>query len=144
MKITKELLKELYEEYNQTYFGGVLGKCEFSLFPKTVCALGKFNDREDNKGRAKDRIWIGTSVIWNEDLLRNVMIHEMAHLYVRRIDNCRFDGLLGHGRRFRKQVRRIKKEFGIDIDTKSWKVDWYNPDFYPKRWEKILLWIIDR
>jgi hypothetical protein len=54
------------------------------------------------------------------------------------------DGVLGHGRRFRRQARRLKRDFGIDIDTRNMKVDFINPDLYPKRWETILLWIIDR
>ena len=36
IKVTKELLQQLYAEYNEIYFGGVLGKCEFFLFPKTT------------------------------------------------------------------------------------------------------------
>ena len=40
MKVTKELLKELYAQYNEIYFGGALGKCEFYLFPKTTAFLG--------------------------------------------------------------------------------------------------------
>ena len=81
MKVTKELLKELYAEYNQTYFGGVLGECEFHLFPKTTGFLGAYRDRVDRKGKSKDRIWIGTCVKWNETLLRDVLVHEMIHLY---------------------------------------------------------------
>ena len=40
MKVTKELLKELYAQYNKIYFDGVLGECEFFLFPKTTGFLG--------------------------------------------------------------------------------------------------------
>ena len=144
MKVTKELLKELYAEYNQTYFGGVLGECEFHLFPKTTGFLGAYRDHVDRKGKAQDRIWIGTCVKWNETLLRDVLVHEMIHLYNRRIDGRKHDGLLGHGRYFRRQVRRIKKQFGINVDDRFKKVEFLNPKFQPKRWEIILTWIIDR
>ena len=132
MKVTKELLKELYIEYNQTYFDGVLGDCEFHLFPKTTGFLGAYRNHVDRKGRLKDRIWIGTCVKWNETLLRDVLVHEMVHMYNHRIDGRKHDGLLGHGRYFRRQVRRIKK------------VEFLNPKFQPKKWEIILCWLIDR
>ena len=34
MKVTKELLKRLFDEYNKLYFDGKLGKCNFSFFTK--------------------------------------------------------------------------------------------------------------
>ena len=144
MKITKELIKERFDEYNQIYFSGVLGKCRFYLLPKSQSILGKYNGQEDKNRKAIDRIGIGTSVIWNEDLFKRVLIHEMVHMYNTRIDKCRLDGVLGHGRRFRREARRLKKEFGIDIDTRNMKIEFINPNLYPKRWETILLRIIDR
>lgn len=144
MKITKELIKERFDEYNQIYFSGVLGKCRFYLLPKSQSILGKYNGQEDKNGKPIDRIGIGTAVIWNEDLFKLVLIHEMVHMYNTRIDKCRLDGVLGHGRRFRREARRLKEEFGIDIDTRNMKIEFINPKLYPKRWETILLWIIDR
>ena len=144
MKITKELIKERFDEYNQIYFSGVLGKCRFYLLPKSQSILGKYNGQEDKNGKPIDRIGIGTAVIWNEELFKRVLIHEMVHMYNTRIDKCRLDGLLGHGRRFRREARRLKEEFGIDIDTRNMKIEFINPKLYPKRWETILLRIIDR
>ena len=144
MKITKELIKERFDEYNQIYFSGVLGKCRFYLLPKSQSILGKYNGQEDKNGKPIDRIGIGTAVIWNEDLFKLVLIHEMVHMYNTRIDKCRLDGVLGHGRRFRREARRLKEEFGIDFDTRNMKIEFINPKLYPKRWETILLWIIDR
>ena len=144
MKITKELIKERFDEYNQIYFSGVLGKCRFYLLPKSQSILGKYNGQEDKNGKPIDRIGIGTAVIWNEELFKRVLIHEMVHMYNTRIDKCRLDGVLGHGRRFRREARRLKKEFGIDINTRNMKVEFINPELYPKRWETILLRIIDR
>jgi hypothetical protein len=144
MKITKELIKERFDEYNHIYFSGVLGKCRFYLLPKSQSILGKYNGQEDKNGKPIDRIGIGTAVIWNEELFKRVLIHEMVHMYNTRIDKCRLDGVLGHGRRFRREARRLKKEFGIDINTSNMKVEFINPELYPKRWETILLRIIDR
>ena len=144
MKVTKELLKELFDQYNETYYGGVLGKCEFSLIPKTIGGLGRYQNWVDSRGKERDRISIGTIAVWNETLLRDVLVHEMAHMYVRRIDGIKHDGLLGHGRHFRRQVRRIKREFGFDIDDRFKKVEYVHPKYERKRWDMILSWIIDR
>ena len=57
---TKQDIKELYDECNQMYFWGRLGKCDFMFFSRNVGFLGWYNSREDKNGKPKDRIWIGT------------------------------------------------------------------------------------
>lgn len=143
MKVTKELIKERFDEYNQKYFNGQLGKCKFYLLPKTKSTLGKYNGQEDKNGKPVDRIGIGTGVIWTEEAFKRVLIHEMVHMYNRRIDNCVWDGVLGHGRRFKRQCRRLKKEYGIDVLSLP-EVEFIKKEFSPKCWERILLWLIDR
>lgn len=143
MKLTKDILKDLYRECNELYFGGVLGRCDFSLFSKMYPYLGSYCAKEDKQGKIKDKIWFGTSVKWNEELLRQVMVHEMVHMYIRRVEGHKHDGVLGHGWRFRRQARRLRKEHGIEV-LRWTNVEFYNEKFYPKRWEKILLWLIDR
>ena len=143
MTITKELLRELYKEYNAKYFGNQLGKCEFALFTKNITTLGSYFSREDKKGRPKDKIWIGTSIYWNEEILKRVLIHEMIHMYVCRIEGHKYDGLLGHGWRFRRQCRRIRKQYGIEAQ-KLPKIEYINKEHEPKLWERVVLWIIDR
>ena len=143
MVVTKELLKELFAEYNKLYFDGRLGKCDFSFFSKKQSILGWYCAKEDSKGRPNDKIWIGTSVVWREEHLQRILIHEMIHMYVYRVEGHKYDGVLGHGWRFRRQCRRIRKHYGIEA-LKLPDVEFINPKFYPKLWEKILLWIIDR
>ena len=60
MIVTKDLLKTLFNEYNEKYFYGKLGKCNFSFFPKNLSILGKYNSKNDKNGKPKDKIWIGT------------------------------------------------------------------------------------
>jgi hypothetical protein len=59
MKVTKELLKSLFDEYNKLYFDGKLGKCNFSFFTKNLSILGSYNSQNDKNGKPKDKIWIG-------------------------------------------------------------------------------------
>ena len=118
MKITKELIKKKFKEYNDKYFNSILPKCEFSAcklhcFGQYTCAKSKSSKR--------NRIWITTDVDWTEETLKDVLIHEMIHHYVTTVDGCElFDGfswygLFGHGKHFRKQVNRLKKEFGLNV-----------------------------
>lgn len=143
MKITKELIKERFEEYNQKYFNKQLGRCKFYLLPKNNSILGKYNCQEDNNGNLIDRIGIGTGVVWTEETFKHVLIHEMVHMYNRRVDNCVWDGVLGHGRRFRRQCRRLKREFGINVLGVP-DIVYLKKENSPKIWERIFFWIIDR
>ena len=143
MELTKDILKYLYQECNELYFGGVLGACDFSLFSKNLTYLGWYCAKEDKHGKIKDKIWFGTGVYWNEEALRNIMVHEMVHMYVHRIEGHKHDGVLGHGWRFRRQARRLKKEHGIDV-LRMPKLEFRNKKHRPKLWEKVLLWLIDR
>ena len=119
MKITKEDLKARFDEYNRLYFGSALPRCEFSV-TKLSC-LGRYMLSSGKNGKRKYRIGITIDVNWTEETLRDVLIHEMIHHYVIAIDGCKgidgfsWYGLFGHGKRFRRQVRRIKRQFGQNI-----------------------------
>ena len=142
-ELSKDELKKRFEELNVLCFDGELGRCGFSLFSRNISHLGWYQDRNDKNGKPKDKIWFGTSVKWTNELLEAVMVHEMIHMYVYRIEKCKYDGLLSHGRRFRRKCKQIKKAHGIDALTLP-KVEFINKDFYPKLWERALLWLIDR
>lgn len=143
MTPTKELLKKLYKEYNEKYFYGKLGKCDFSFFSKNISFLGWYCGKETCKNIPNDKIWIGTAVKWTEDALKCVLIHEMIHMYVYRIEGHKYDGIFGHGRRFRKQCKRLKKEFGLDV-LRSPNIEYINKKFSPKLWERIFTYLFDR
>ena len=119
MKITKEDLKVRFDEYNRQYFDSVLPRCEFSVI-KLSC-LGRYMFSSGKNGKRKYRIRLTSDVNWTEESLRDVLIHEMIHHYVVAIDGCKgidgfsWYGLFGHGKRFRRQVRRIKRQFGQNI-----------------------------
>lgn len=143
MQLTKEYLRVLYKEYNEKYFNNVLGKCDFSFFSKNILYLGWYSAKNDKNGKPKDKIWIGTSIKWTNEALERVLIHEMVHMYVYRVKKCKHDGILGHGRNFRKKCKEIKNTYGIDVLTLP-KVEFINKKASPKLWERIILWLIDR
>ena len=142
MKLTKELLKERFAEYNKAYFNGELGPCKFGFLYKSDGLYGKFCAQENRSGKLIGRIMLGTSIEWNEERLRSVLVHEMIHMYVRIVEGCWFDGLLGHGRRFRRHRRRLKRDYGLQIDIHG-NYEHIDKKLDPKRWERVLLWLID-
>lgn len=141
--LTREEIKRRFDIYNAKYFGGKLGKCRFFIFPKNTLAFGKYTDNTLKDGSIRSSIHIGQSTVWTEKKLELIIVHEMIHMYVRTIEGVRFDGLLGHGRHFRRQQKRLKKEFGLKIEVHP-NFEPKPPKQYPKTWERVLLWLIDR
>ena len=103
MEITKILLKQKFEEYNKLYFNNELPMCRFTYtYMRDV--FGRYMTDNTPKGKKMD-----------EEMLRELLVHEMIHHYVRTIDGVFFDGFFCHGRHFVRQVKRIKKQYGLDI-----------------------------
>ena len=109
-----EMFTEKFNEYNKLYFNGELGKCRFYFLGKECGLLGKYLYYDDN-GKNESRIGIKRNIDDFDVKLKSTLIHEMVHMYVTTIEGVKHDGLFGHGRRFRKHNRRLKKEFGILI-----------------------------
>lgn len=107
-----ELLSDKFDEYNKLYFSGKLGKCRFYFLSKKCGMLGKYLFYEKN---GESRIGIKKDIENFEFRLKEILIHEMVHMYVTTVEGIKRDGLFGHGRRFRKQKRRLKMEFGLFI-----------------------------
>ncbi len=146
MKITKEDLKVRFDEYNHQYFNSVLPQCEFSVI-KLSC-LGRYMFSSGKKGKRKYRIRLTSDVNWTEESLRDVLIHEMIHHYVIAIDGCMgidgfcWYGLFGHGKRFRRQVRRLKREHGFKIHIHGDSNLYHKNERVPTtRWGKFVRYI---
>lgn len=113
IKLTKEEIKRRFDIYNVKYFGGkLIGKCKFYIFSKEVGSFGKYTYYINNDGSRTNKIYVGQSTVWTDEKLEQIIVHEMIHMYVHTVENVKIDGLLGHGRHFKKHMRRLKKEFG--------------------------------
>ena len=146
MKITKEDLKVRFDEYNHQYFNSVLPQCEFSVI-KLSC-LGRYMFSSGKNGKRKCRIRLTSDVNWTEETLRDVLIHEMIHHYVVAIDDCKgidgfsWYGLFGHGKRFRRQVKRIKRKYGLKIHIHGDSNLYHKNEKIPTtRWGKFVRFI---
>ncbi len=110
--ITKEKMAALFDECNHQYFGGVLKKCRYSLF-KSENQYARYTNHLTQKG-LEGHIWFSYSHEWDFNLFKSFMIHEMIHHYVRTIENSN-GGIFRHNWRFRRQCRRLKREYGIIV-----------------------------
>ena len=121
MEITKELLKHKFMEYNKLYFNNELPMCTFS-YNYMRDAFGRYTTHTKSNGRKVGHIRISKSIDLDEEMLKELMVHEMIHHYVRIIEGVFFDGFFCHGRHFVRQIKRIKKEHGLEIQVFS--PDW--------------------
>lgn len=121
MKITKEDIITRFNEYNKKYFDGILPPCKCHvIIKKEHTPLGFYNPIE-RKGKLIGNIWIASNVDWNEEDLREVIVHEMIHHYVRMIEGHK-GGLFGHNWRFKRQCKRLKDDYGLTINTISYNI----------------------
>lgn len=142
-KLDKEDIKVRYDEYNEKYFDGKLGKCKFHFYPKSTRFLGGYSNKTDKKGKITHQIWIGTYVQWTDYNLKLLLLHEMIHLYNHTVEPPFWKGTLGHGRCFRRQVRRLKKEHGIIIGNYDNLTDVNGNNLKSPLWSKIITFLLD-
>ena len=75
----------------------------------------------ERRGKLIGHIWIASNVDWNEEDLREVIVHEMIHHYVRMIEGHE-GGLFGHNWRFKRQCKRLKRDYGLNIHIFSYNI----------------------
>lgn len=113
IKPTKDYLKMKFNEYNELYFDGILPPCKISVH-KAKGYFGSYNILSGNK----PRISIAEYVYWTEEELKLTLIHEMVHHYVCFIDKPKHF-VLPHGYLFRRECRKLKNKYGLDIRVLS-------------------------
>ena len=106
LKITKDLIASKFDECNRKYFNGILEPCKFHTFrmPRTFGMYGRLM----YKGKYVGNIWIASNVKWTEEAFATIEKHESI--------------IFKHGWRFKRQCRRLKREFGITIGLYGPKV----------------------
>ncbi|MBQ1611433.1 MAG: SprT-like domain-containing protein [Muribaculaceae bacterium] len=115
MKASIELIEEKFNEYNKMYFNNELFKPTFRL-KRSFGTLGLFvcTRKSLQKGR---RLW-GTAIEiscyydWTEEMLRDIIVHEMIHFYLAK---KHIDDTLSHGEAFLAMANRLNREYGLSI-----------------------------
>ena len=87
-EFTKADLKERFDEYNTLYFDGRLGKCKFYWMSPNQNNYGKYVDQPSPNGIIS-KIGVARNTIWTEENLRELLVHEMIHMYSRTIEGKR-------------------------------------------------------
>ena len=72
---------------------------------------GRYTNKQDDDGTVHGKIWITNDVDWTEDVLREVIVHEMIHHYVKSIKKKNEYLFFKHGFQFRKKMRQLNKDF---------------------------------
>ena len=142
MKVTKWLLRKKFIEYNKLYFDDKLDCCQFSFLNKSNSAYGKYVRKKTACHKEESLISIGQCTIWNEESIREVLVHEMIHMYVETVEKKHFDGLVGHGWRFRRQCRRIRRNYGLRVRVHP-SFERLNKSLEPKWRDTALTYLID-
>lgn len=133
-------LADLYDEYNQLYFNGKLRKCRLYTY-KGRRSFGLFiGKRWKNNGYIyKLSIGIAKNVDWTIEDLRDVLVHEMVHVYL----NCQKNPpKRQHGKEFKAFCRPLEAKYGLNLTRKLKHLDFNdivkptNPFGYIKYWIK--------
>ena len=84
--LDKTYLKEKFVEYNQLYFNNSLPKVPIFSIVNTPNLAGQYCARWGKKNGVlqiiRHEIQIDENILWTEEKLRSVLVHEMIHYYV--------------------------------------------------------------
>lgn len=111
--ITRNLLKQRFTEYNNSYFDGKLSMPQF-YFLMSKRPYGRcVRYRKDGK-RAVD-IWMSKRIDWTEDFFKEVLIHEMIHQYVYEVFFRWRYSFIQHGLFFHYMRWKLYRKYGLKI-----------------------------
>jgi len=132
MKITKDDLQRRFDEYNQLYFDGKLKSAKMGFLSKSFKTLvGIFEFKIDNNRRVKDpSIKVSKRIDWDEEKLRRVLLHEMAHFSVTQ----KYKKDKKHGIAFIKECKRIESQYNVKV----WH-SWMRKGYIDKRESAFVL-----
>lgn len=113
MTMTKEDLHLRFDEYNRMYFDGKLKNAKMGFLSKSFKTIvGIFEFEIDKNRRVKNiSIKISKRIVGNEEKLRRVLLHEMAHLSVTQ----KYRKGKKHGIAFIKECKRIESQYNVKV-----------------------------
>ena len=116
MEITTEIITQKFKEYDRLYFNRELPMPRIQLL-KSFRTLGYFScNKIIGRRRLKgQRLEISCYYDWQEDALRDVIVHEMIHYYLayKHIDNN-----ISHGEEFQKMAQEMNDKYGLNVTVK--------------------------
>lgn len=113
MEVTVDIIRKKFKEYNKEFFNNELITPEIRLL-KSYLTCGYFSCKKiiGKRKLRGQRLEISCYYDWNENDLRNVIIHEMIHYYLayKHIDNE-----LSHGEAFIKMSKEFNEKYDMNI-----------------------------
>ena len=113
MEIAKEDLRLRFDEYNQLYFEGKLKRAKMGFLSKsfkTIVGIFEF-EIVQNRRVKNPSIKVSKRINWDEEKLRRVLLHEMAHLSVTQ----KYRKGKKHGIAFIKECKRIESQYNVKV-----------------------------
>lgn len=111
MEITPTLLKELFIRYNEEYFDGCLpADVKFSTYDGRS-SFGMYVRKGTARNISKPEIRLAWNIMWTDDNIKSVMLHEMCHHYV----IAKNGGKDGHNVEFFRIAKKISKLSNINV-----------------------------
>ena len=113
MKITKEDLKVRFDEYNRLYFDGKLKSAKMGFLSKSFKTIvGIFEFEIDNNQHLKSpSIKISKRIVEDEDKLKSVLLHEMAHFSVTQ----KYRKNKKHGIAYIKECKCLESQYNVKV-----------------------------
>lgn len=113
MEIAKEDLRLRFDEYNQLYFEGKLKRAKMGFLSKSFKTIvGIFEFEIDKNRRVKNpSIKVSKRIVGNEEKLKSVLLHEMAHLSVTQ----KYRKNKKHGMAYIKECKRIESQYNVKV-----------------------------
>ena len=113
MKITKEDLKVRFDEYNRMYFDGKLRSAKMGFLSKSFKTIvGVFEFEIDNNRRVNNpSIKVSKRIVGDEEKLKRVLLHEMAHFSVTQ----KYRKGKKHGLAYIKECKRIESRYNVKV-----------------------------
>jgi hypothetical protein len=113
MDISKKILKEKFNNFNQKYFNGEVCECDFKIL-STDAYVGRFIDKNVIKPIIciSKNDFINNEIGWDEKRLDNTLLHEMIHALI--YTKHGYVPTIGcHGIRFRAISTKLYLKYGI-------------------------------
>ena len=121
MRLSQKILNKRFKKFNEEYFNNYLTEPEFKVGgSENIAGLFTANVLLENDEHGKEyaielnkiRIYFSKRLIFNSDILDNILLHEMIHYYGYYM-NEDIEG--SHGKWFMTMAEKINKDGGYNI-----------------------------
>jgi hypothetical protein len=116
MKADVNTLTHIFWDYNKKCFGNSLPTPYIELFDKPG-KIARFEYHKNGKKAKKpirnQIIYFSKTYEFNENTMRDVMVHEMIHYYIA-WNRIKDNG--SHGRKFWRMAKDLNEQYGLNIE----------------------------